>query len=70
MGHPQFTGLEKGVRPPESHMRSSIATEGFVGDGEEGLELRRLRLLVDAGCLRIGEAGFFQHGFELGFAEA
>jgi hypothetical protein len=34
------------------------------------LELRGFGFLVDYGCLDAGKAGIFQHGFELGFAEA
>src|ERR1035441_10154190 len=49
---------------------SGSTFDGFVCDCKKGLELWRLGLFVDDGSLHIGEARFFQHGFEFHFAEA
>jgi len=51
-----------------THLHSNSG--GLVGDGEEGLELRSFLLFVDYRDLRVDEAGFFEHGFDFGFAEA
>ncbi len=42
----------------------------FIGDGEQGLELRSLGFLVDDGGLHFEETGFLKHGFKFGLAEA
>ena len=42
----------------------------LVGHRQQRLELRGLRFLVNDRSLHVGEAGFFEHGFELRFAEA
>jgi hypothetical protein len=41
-----------------------------VGDGEEGLELGGFWFFVDYRGLDVREAGLFEHGLELGLAEA
>ena len=38
--------------------------------GQHRLKSRRFRLFVNDGSLHLGEAGFFEHGFEIGLGEA
>ena len=42
----------------------------FIPHRQQGLKLRGLGLFVDHRRFDIGEAGFFEHGFHFGFAEA
>src|SRR5271163_14394 len=50
--------------------QEKLDSGGLVAEGQEGLELWGFGFLVHDGCLDIFEAGSFEHGFELGFAEA